>query len=307
MNESEGGMNVADYIVELNMDGMEGRMLRLPAPKNKTREILLVYGSHSSIERMAGIAEDLNKYGAVTLPDLPGFGGMDSFYKIDQKPTLDNLADYMAAFVKMRYRRRRVTIMAMSLGFVIITRMLQRHPDLVKKVDLLISFVGFTHHEEFKFRRHNYLLMRWGASIFSRRIPAWVVQNIFLHGPFIRMAYGLAKDHAKLADANAEERRKRLDFEVDLWQKNDFRTYCDTSITMFTLNLCNQRIDLPIWNVTVDADQYFDNHIVEQHMAVIFKEAHMIKTKLGAHAPTVLATAKEAAPFIPAKIRKLLK
>src|SRR5690349_17907325 len=103
----------AEYIVPLNMNGLKGRLLRLPPKKNKKREILLVYGHHSSLERMYSIAQVLNAYGAVTLPDLPGFGGMDSFYKIKEKPDIDTMADYLASVVKLRYKGRRITI----LGF----------------------------------------------------------------------------------------------------------------------------------------------------------------------------------------------
>src|SRR5581483_6795608 len=77
----------ADYIVPLNMNGLQGRMLHLPAPAGRKREILLLYGHHSSLERWWGIAQVLNRYGAVTMPDLPGFGGMDSLYKIGRKPS----------------------------------------------------------------------------------------------------------------------------------------------------------------------------------------------------------------------------
>src|SRR5205085_11669969 len=94
--------NPVDYIVPLNINGLEGRVMHLPAPKTKKagqREILFVYGLHSSLERWWGLTQVLNRYGAVTMPDLPGFGGMDSFYTIGKKPTLDNMADYLAAFV----------------------------------------------------------------------------------------------------------------------------------------------------------------------------------------------------------------
>ena len=91
-----------DYIAPLNINGMNGRMLHIAAPKNKNKELLLLYGHHSSLERMYGIAEDLNQYGAVTMPDFPGFGGMDSFYTIGMQPSIDNLADYLASFVKLR-------------------------------------------------------------------------------------------------------------------------------------------------------------------------------------------------------------
>src|SRR5260370_9518477 len=112
----------ADFIVPLNMNGLQGRMLTMTARRGKKREMVLIYGHHSSLERWFGLAQVLNRYGSVAMPDLPGFGGMDSLYKIGQKPTVDAMADYLAAFVKMRYKRRRVTIVGMSYGLVVATR-----------------------------------------------------------------------------------------------------------------------------------------------------------------------------------------
>jgi pimeloyl-ACP methyl ester carboxylesterase len=301
-------LNPADYISPLYINGLQGRMLNMPSSRhNKKREILLLYGVHSSIERMFGLVEELCKYGNVTLPDMPGMGGMDSLYKIGQKPDLDTMADYLAAFVKMRYSRRRVTILGFSLGFVVATRMLQKHPELAKKVDLVISIVGFTHYQEFKFKRSSYLLMRYTSSILSNRFMAWVVRTFFLRGPFIYLVYTLVADrHSKFKDADKKERNRRIAFEIILWKINDIRTYMDLGITMLTVNLCNSRVKLPVYHVAVDSDQYFDNYVVEQHMGVIYSEVHVVKTKLGAHMPTVVASAKEVAPFIPAKIRSLL-
>lgn len=299
--------NPKEYIAPLYMNGLHGRMLYMPAGKNKKREILLVYGHHASLERMYGLAEELNKYGAVTMPDLPGFGGMESFYKIKEKPTLDNLADYLAAFIKLRYKRKRITIMGMSFGFLVVTRMLQMYPELVNKVDMLISIVGFAHKDDFKFKRRNYLLMRYSSSLFSNYLPAQFAKYLILRGPLIRKVYELQTDtHSKLKDANADEQKRRIDFEIVLWQANDIRTYMDTTVTMFTIDLCDTQINLPLHHIEVKHDRYLDNRIVEQHLKIIFNEVDVIKTKLDSHAPTVVANAKDAAPFVPPKLRRVL-
>lgn len=299
--------NLADYITPLRMNGLRGRMLYAPAPKNKKRDILLIYGHHASIERMIGLVETLNKYGAVTLPDLPGFGGMESFYKIGQKPTVDNLADYLAAFVKLRYKRKRVTIIAMSFGFVVVTRMLQKYPELAKKVNVLVSVVGFSHKADFKFPRHTLIAIKTMAFTFSRRPIAWVTKHLILTGPNIRYAYrAVADKHSKFKDANSEEQAKRINFEVKLWQDNDIRTHMFTLRQMFQLDLCNAQVDLKLYHVGVKKDRYFDNHVVEQHLRVIYKEFENVPTKMALHAPTVVATANEAAPFIPDYLRKVI-
>ncbi len=299
--------NLADYIEPLYMNGLQGRMLRLPPPTNKKREILLVYGHHASVERMFGVADYLNRYGGVTLPDLPGFGGMQSFYKLGEKPTLDNYADYLAAFMKLRYKRRRVTIMATSFGFVIATRMLQRYPELVRRVDLLVSFVGFVHRDDFKISRTKLLGARAVAQSISWVIPAWLFRHVLLRPTFIRLMYtGLAPKHAKLKDADVAEQRARIEFETYLWQCNDVRTRGYTAAKFMNVDLCNARIDLPVYHVAVENDAYFDNNIVEQHLNVIYSEVHVIKSAALAHAPTVIADAAAAAMFMPPKLRRVL-
>ncbi len=300
--------NATDYIVPLNMNGLQGRMLHMPAPKGKEKEILFVYGHHSSLERWFGLMQNLNRYGAVTMPDLPGFGGMDSFYKIGEVASIDNLADYLAAFIKMRYKRRRVAIAGMSLGFVIATRMLQRYPELTRKVDMLISVAGFAHKDDFTFSANRMWFYRTTAWLFSSRLPALFFRHIVLNKYAIRSAYQHTHNaKKKFAGLSVEELQKMLDVEVRLWQENEVRTYMKTSLEFLELDNCKTKVNLPVYHVAVASDNYFDNRIVEQHLRVIFKEYHLLDTLiLGNHAPSIIADAKAAAPFVPPKLRRLL-
>ncbi len=297
----------ADYIVPLYINGLNGRMLRVPAPANHKREILFVYGHHSTLERWWGLIQDLNQYGAVTSPDLPGFGGMDSFYTIGQKPTMDAMADYLAAFVKMHYKRRRVTIAGLSYGFLVATRMLQRYPDLVGKVDLLVSVVGFAHRDDFTFTPHRHRMYIGAASFFSHALPSLFFRNVALHPSLLRLVY--ARTHNakhKFKDADKADRQKLMDFEVHLWRTNDARTHMATTVDMLTVNNCTKKVDLVVWHVAVKGEKYFDNHRVEQHYRVIFKDFHGALSILDNHAPSVIATKEQAAPLIPKKIRTIL-
>lgn len=297
----------ADYIVPLDMDGLRGRMLHMPAPPKKKRQILLVYGHHCSLERMFGLAEDLNQYGAVTMPDLPGFGGMDTFYSIGEEPTLDNMADYLAAFVKLRYKRRRLSIAGMSYGFLVVTRMLQRHPEIAAKVDLLISVVGFAHKDDFHFKRRNYWALRLGSRVFSNKLLAGFVRHVLLRKSVIKLAYALVENtHSKLKDADNEEKKKRVAFEVTLWQCNDVQTYMFTGHQLLTVDLCHNRVPLKLYHIAVANDRYFDNDVVEQHLSVIYDKVTVVPTEMPAHAPSVIADAAAAAAFMPAKMRRVL-
>lgn len=296
-----------DYIFPLNINGLEGRMLRLPPQKGAKKEILFIYGQHSSLERWWGLALEFNKMGGVTMPDLPGFGGMTSLYKIGHKATVDELADYLAAFVKLKYRNKKVVIAGMSLGFVIATRMLQRYPELTKKVDLLISIVGFAHKDDFIFTKKRHFTYRWGATLFSRRFPAWVFQNVFLQPFYLRRVYHRSHNgKEKFAEMSGDEFDRTMDMEIELWSINDIRTQMQTSREMLTLNNCTKRVELPVYHVAARKDRYFDNARVEEHFRLIFKDYQVLYTRAPSHAPTVIATAREAAPFIPVGLRKLL-
>ena len=296
----------ADHVTPLNINGLEGRVLRLTAPKNRKREILLLYGSHSSQERMFGLAEAINKYGAVTMPDWPGFGGMDSLYKIGKKPDVDTMADYLASFVKMRYKRRRFTIIGMSYGFIVATRMLQRYPDIAKNVEFIVSIVGFVHKDDFRINRRDFFLMKLGARILHYRLPCYVAMAL-IREPTIRATYNLVADgHAKMKDADNAERQRRIEFEIVLWKCNDLRTYFYTSHTMFHLDLCDMQTTVPVYHIAVANDQYLDNKVVEQHLAIIYPEVNVIPVRIDAHMPTIVADAKDVAPFIPAKLRRIL-
>jgi len=297
----------AEYIVPLNMNSLKGRMLRMPPPKGKKREVLLIYGHHASLERMYSIAEVINDYAGVTMPDLPGFGGMDSFYKIGEKPNIDTMADYLASVIKLRYRGRRLTIAGISYGFIIVTRMLQRYPELAKKVDLLISVVGFAHHQDFTFSQNRFRFYKYGAKLFSYRSTATLFRNIALHPAVLRSLY--SKTHNaknKFADLSSEDAKVLTDFEVHLWRINDARTYMATSYSFLTFNNCEVQVSLDLWHIGVDTDNYFNKEVVEQHMRVIFNDFNYVSAPVKNHMPNVIAGKKESLKIFPIKVRKLL-
>jgi pimeloyl-ACP methyl ester carboxylesterase len=297
----------AKFIVPLNMDSLMGRMLVMPSSQNRTREILFVYGQHSTIERWFGLIQELSKYGSVTVPDLPGFGGMDSLYKIGQKPTIDALADYLAAFIKLHYKRRRLTIVGLSFGFVVVTRMLQRYPELTKRVDVMISIVGFAHKDDFTFSRGRYNLYLWGSRFFSLRAPAWFYRNVVLQPIFLRLVYDKGHNsQERFKGLSNDEFNETMNTEINLWRVNDCRTWAATVVAFLKLDNCRVRLDLPVWHVSVRADHYFDQRLVEQHMKVIFNDFHGFKSNIDTHAPSVIADAKTAAPLVPPALRRLL-
>ncbi len=299
--------NPADYVVQLNMNGLRGRMLRLPANR-ANREILLVYGHHASLERLFGLAELLNDYGAVTMPDLPGFGGMQSFYNLGITPSVDNLADYLATFIKFRYKRRRLTIVGLSFGFAVVTRMLQKYPDIAARTDLAVSLAGFSHHSDFRLKKRYSFMFRYGSVFFGWLPVAWFVQTVLFRPRLLRLSYKLtASSNEKLNGAKKQELADRIEFEIKLWRQNDVRTYMKTTSEMFRLDLCKQQLKVPACHVTVKHDRYFDNNTVEQHLRVIFSDLIVLDSNMPNHSQTIIASAKDAAGFMPARLKAMLR
>lgn len=295
------------YIEPLNMNGLRGRMLRMASNKSKKQEILLMYGHHSSLERMFSFAEVLSNYGSVTMPDLPGFGGMDAFYKTGQVPTLDAYADYVAAFMKLRYKRKKVIVVGFSYSVPIIIRTLQKYPELAKNIQYVVSIVGFSHREDFHYPKNYIRGLKVMTAVGSRRVPAFIMRHTAFTSPVIRSMYWLVADkHAKMKDGNRKERKERIDFEIELWRKNDLRTWMKTLGDMFDIDLCSQQVKAKAYHVFPEHDVYFDKNVVEQHMKIIFEDVEVFTSPMPNHAPSIIASEEEAERFMPGGLLKLL-
>jgi pimeloyl-ACP methyl ester carboxylesterase len=220
------------------------------------------------------------------------------------------MADYLAAFIKWRYKRKKkFTIIGMSFGFVVATRMLQRYPELVGKVDLLVSIVGFAHKDDFTFspsRTRFYKTLSW---VFSHKVPALIFRYVALNRLALRTFY--AKTHnakKKFAGVTDSDDFERLmNIEIELWHKNDVRTQMITSGEFLTLDNCKSQIDLPVWHIGTANDHFFDHAVVEQHMRVIFTDFHEGEAKIASHAPSVIADYEMALPLIPQVLRDVLR
>jgi pimeloyl-ACP methyl ester carboxylesterase len=297
----------AEYVIPINMNGLRGRMVRMPAKNKKKREILLVYGHHTSLERMYGVAEVLNDFGAVTMPDLPGFGGMDSFFKIHERPTLDNLADYLASFIKLRYKNKRITIMGFSFGFLVATRMLQRYPDLEKRVDLVISSVGFSHKDDFSFTKTRHFLYKTGSRFFGQKIPSVFFRNVFLHPTVLKTVYHrLHNSKQKFEGLDPETHAVMTDFEVYLWRVNDARTHLITTVEFLTVDNTKKKLSVPLCHVAVSEDKYFDGTSVEKNLRKVFDDITIYRANTTSHSPSIIGEKKFAGVIFPPELRKRL-
>lgn len=283
-------------------------MLHAPATTSKSRNILLLYGHHAMLERWWGLVQNLQDFGTVTMPDLPGFGGMDSFSKIGKTPNVDAYADYLAAFIKLRYKGKKITIVAISFGFLVATRMLQKYPELVKKVDLLVSMVGFMHKDDFVYSVPKRNFFRRATRLFATRPAAFIIGNCFMNGFVIKnIAAQLPNSKRRMIEVGKDQYEANMDFDVKIWKENDVRTHWLTTSEFLNIDNCQAKIDLPIYHVASEADHYFHNDIVKQHMLVVFTAYYNYVAVSKAHTPPVLADKSEMAVMIPTGLRRVLR
>ena len=281
--------------------------MRVPASSKHSREILLVYGHHALLERWWSLAENLRWYGPVTVPDLPGFGGMQSFSKIGTKPDIDAYADYLASFIKLRYKQRRITIVGVSFGFVVATRMLQKYPQLAKKVDLVVSLAGFMCADDFRWPKRTRFTYRLISRFFATRPVSFLIRYVGLNRFVIEtLTHILPHSKHRYIEVSPEEFKKTMDFEVKLWHANDVRTHWLTTAEFFRLDNTKKHIDLPVAHVTTRGEQYFNNIKVEQHMRMVFKDYEQFASKTGAHVPHTTADKKTTGAMLPPGLRKVL-
>jgi pimeloyl-ACP methyl ester carboxylesterase len=302
-----------DYIEDIELNGLKGRMVDAPARNTKAKEIniLFVHGHHSSLERLEGVVDLMMDYGNFCLPDMPGFGGMDHLYSIGEKPTIDNLADYMAAFIKLHYgSRKRIILVGYSMGFLVATRMLQKYPELQKRCQVVVGLAGLLHGDELHFTRRRRLFYYVSSKIVGSKVGSWVTRELFLRKWFLGGFYTRSHNaRDKFSGIDKEKKRRMVNFEVDLWRINHVPTWCYTSREMIRADLVTNCIPIStsIYSVTVEADRYFDSARVEEDMRKVYKDVKVVRAAANQHGGSRVETAADALPFFPKQLRNYLK
>lgn len=247
----------------LRINRLRGRILNLPAPKGKRREILVIYGLHSSIESVTGLARVINKYGAVTVPELPGIGGMTSFHSIDEAVLVDNYASYLASLIEFRYHRKRnIAIVAVGEGALFVTRMLQNHTKAANKIDKLICIGGILHHNDVPTLRSNRILARLAYSFLLLKPITWIVSRF-------RFRWLIKATHTH---KNRPQELREVD--VKVWQKSDMRTHFTLKRQFLRVDACTTTLDRAVFLVCANLPSGVDTRALKQHASIVFKRVN---------------------------------
>ncbi len=299
------------YLFDLEIDYLKGRYWRAPAlnPKNETHVIVLIYGHHTSLERSAGLAQYLRRFGQVIMPDLPGLGGMESFYKVDSLPTLDNYALYLDKFLKQYLKDGQTfSIIGLSFGFLVTTRFLQKFPNWCHRVRLVISLMGFLSGQSMKFStRRRWWYLR-GTVLAKTRLGAWIFRYLILNAGVLRVFYTRTLSaQSKLSQYSPNLQRKLLALEIKLWHLNDVRTWAFTAQSMMNCDLSQPALDLSLHHITPKVDQFLNNKHNQSRLRLVYNEVKFFSINLTTHAPTIIADAGEIETLIPSDLVAILK
>lgn len=295
----------APMISPLTVQGMRGRKMVHPSRKpGAGRTIVFVYGIHGSLERFYGVINFLARFGEVVVPDLPGFGGMETFYKIGKQPTLDNYGDYVAEFLQQELPEGRITLIGLSYGFVVITRMLVRHPELHGRVDLVVSAMGLADGRDLNMKPP----LRWAVetllALGQVRALARTIQYFATRRWMLRLMY--SGNNPKMKALPPKERPGLIAFESYLWRCNDMQTYCVAMKELFSLRQTNSEVPLTVHHIETEHDHWLNTDAAEEHIDAIYKKVVVHDSKLIHHGGVAYAEESEAEQIIPAGVVKLL-
>lgn len=302
----------ANELSQLEVGGLRGRILKLKAREEQDLDVLLLYGIHSSMERMYTTAKFHSRYGRVWMPDLPGFGGMDSFFDIGRKPDLDSYADYLYTCLKTyKLDEKRIRIVAMSFGFLVVTRMLQKYPKMSRNVEFVVSFVGFGKTEDFSITTFNKPLVKLSILAGSSKFGSMLIGKLIFNKLSLRLMFAVFRvlnPNPKYRHESKSKQKEAVEMELELWSSNDARTkfYTYKVLSDFDLTKSGKPIDLNLYDIVTPTDQYFDSESVSSTLGKLYKKSSTFQANLEVHAPSVIGSEDDVANIYPDSIKKIL-
>jgi hypothetical protein len=185
--------------------------------------------------------------------------------------------------------------------------MLQRYPELAKKVDLLVSIVGFMHKSDLVFKPSRLKVYKFIARVLATRPVGMFIRYCMFNRSVLKIMYRVMPwSRIRMIEVTPDEFNQSIEFEIKLWRVNSVRTHWLTTSEFLDLNNCQQFVGLPVVHIVSEGDHYLNNLKVEQHMRQVFSDYRQFTAKTKAHVPSVLADKKAMAVLLPQGLRKLL-
>ena len=299
------------YLSELEVDGLHGRLWRAPALDDKIQNhlIIVIYGHHSSLERSAGLVQYLRRFGQVMMPDLPGFGGMDSFYRRPAQPSIDNYAHYLEKFLADHCKEGQTfSIFGFSFGLLVVTRLLQLYPSRRKKVRLLCSLAGFLDGRSLNFSAARRFWCLRAVALIKTRPGSFCFRHLLLNGWVLRRFYSrILSARGRFAHYPPNRRQELMEVEIELWRINEVRTWAFTAEAMIKGDLTSPPVGLNLYHLFAEEDHFLNNRHNNRQLRLVYNEVKLFEIDLANHAPTVVASPDEVEALMPPSLAAALR
>jgi len=290
--------------------GLHGRYAHWPASsRDAKRTFVLIYGQHATLERIEPIAQALSDYGDVYAVDTPGFGGMESSYKIKQYPSLDFMAGHLSHFVnKYVQTKRLITFMGISFGLQIITSALDKDHLLAKRTEEAISFAGFVSYKDFSMPISYQIFFMYLLANLGRTYIGSKIIKVFTTAPMLRFIYFAARpfnvQHKSLPKHKSQD---YLDQQIWLWQNNDARTHAATGWDFLRkTDMTSLRLPVSMVHVGVPRDHLLKNAQVSAELRIMYKSVIILDLNLNSHTSLDLDSSDKIRQLLPATLKELL-
>ncbi len=294
-----------NHIDSIYLNGLDGRFIYYPSKQNPRNNILVVYDIDSNIEKWWGLVIALSRFGNVTMMDLPGIGGMDNFYKIKKLPSMINYGNYLASFIKLRFRRKRLHLIGIGYGVAIITAMLQQNDDLVGKIISVNSINGYIHHDDFIVSKFNKFMTLINYYLFCKLPLSSLIKPFTLSRSYLRDKY-TSSINSKLVKELGKNFIEK--FIYDLEKEADLRTRLFIYKDLLSLDLCKKQLNIPFKQINLGlSNTKLANKFAEQHFKIAYRDYKFLPSKLVRKVPLVLNDPKVALKMIPNRLRNDLK
>lgn len=299
-----------EIIHDIEVMGLNGREIIINNADYPDKNFLYIGGQHNLLEKLYPVADFLSDFGSVYFPDTPGFGGMDSFAKIDKPINIDSYADYLHQYI-LQKDLRNIWLSATSISTLFVIRLLQKYPELHPRIDNVLALVGLSHARDFAIPAHIKLPIIALCKFAQFSIGSKIAHAIgFNRYSFKILLWLIRKNHSKFNETKPEEIDQHMKTEAKCWTSNDHQTHAKSTLFMFNADLESDqqdKIPFTMHNVAVSSDQYFDQDRMNTSMNNLFSGYKVFTVQQDAHSPADLGTKAGLQQKMPAELIEFLK
>jgi hypothetical protein len=183
--------------------------------------------------------------------------------------------------------------------------MLQKYPDMVEKVHLVINLAGFVHKSDLKLSNWQKKELRVYAKTFSYHTSSRLYRTVAYEEFFFRRIYKLRNKKTK--DLAPKESKRLMKSELSSQKKTDTRSHMFTLNELSKLDNTKVPVRLPVWSLVGTYDEYLYSDRVKSHLEAVYSKYHEIKFKKNTHkVASNQMTPEYINQLIPYKLKVLL-